>query len=238
MKIDVRHSPAYSVAYCHMAVGEIMRAEAGAMIAMSGGIQVQADAGPGGVAKGLLRKVFVGEGLFMTRFTSQAHGAWVALASKYPGDIIPITIGGDTSRGIVAEAGSLLALSDGLEADPRWAGVQMVAMREGATMIRIHPNRGAHGHVLLAAYGGIEPFDLADGQTLVFDSGHVVAFTEGMKVRVGPLAGLVTSALSGEGLVAEITGPGRVWTQTRSVIDAHSWLFPKKTAGHGHRRGR
>lgn len=232
MKFEIRHSPAYSVAYCNMAVGELVRAEAGAMMAMSGGVKVTADAGPGGIGRGLMRKAFVGEGFFMTKFAAQAHGAWVALGSKFPGDITVVSVGEGHCPGVVAESGSLLAMTDGISADPRWAGLQMVAMREGATMIRI---RG-EGQVLLAAYGGIEPFDLQDGQTLIFDSGHVVAFTEGMKVRVGPLAGLVTSALSGEGLVAEITGPGRVWTQTRSVIEAGAWLMPDKTPGGGNKR--
>lgn len=205
------------------------------MVAMSGGLDVRADAGPGGVVKGIMRKALVGEGLFMSRFTAQVHGAWVALASKYPGDVAVVPLIGPDGPGIVAESGSLLGMSDGVDADPRWAGLHMVALREGATMIRAHSPHGP-GHVLLSAYGGIETFDLADGQTLVFDSGHVVAYTDRMHVRVGPLAGLVTSALSGEGLVAEVTGPGRVWTQTRSIIDAGELLFPKKHPGKTRRR--
>lgn len=223
MQIEVRHRPAYSIAYCHMEVGELVRAEAGSMAAMSGGLRVGVDAGPGGVAKGLLRKALVGEGLFMTRYEAIAHGAWVSLAPKFPGDVVDIPLAGD-ARGIVAESGSVLALAGDVDADPKWAGLGMVAMREGATMIRIRGN----GHAVLAAYGGIEHFDLQAGERLVFDSGHVVAFTAGMHVQVGPLSSLFTSALSKEGLVAQIEGPGRVWTQTRSVIDLGQWLFPNK----------
>lgn len=226
MDIEIRHSPAYSVAYCRMAVGEVVRAERGAMIAMSGGMKVTVDTGPGGIARGLMRKALVGEGLFMTRFESQAHGAWVSVASKYPGDMVVVPVGGTAGAGIVAEAGSLVAMTEGVSADPRWAGLRMIAMREGATMIRV----AGEGQVLLAAYGGIEAFDIQDGESLVFDSGHIVAFTEGMPVRVGPLTNVLTSALSGEGLVAEISGPGRVWTQTRAVIEAGAWLLPDKRA--------
>lgn len=226
MQATIRHSPSYAIAYCYMGVGEVLRAEAGAMVAMSGSIKVSADAGPGGVAKGLMRKALVGEGLFMTRFTSQTHGAWVALTAKFPGDIVAIDIRED--QPIVAESGSLLAVEEAVDADPKWAGLQMVAMREGAVMIRL---RG-HGQALLAAYGGLETFDLTAGQSMVFDSGHVVAYTASMPVEVGPLSSLLTSALSREGLVARISGPGRVWVQTRSVIDLHHWLQPDKSPRH------
>lgn len=223
MNIDVRHGPSYAMAYCYLAVGEVLRAERGAMVAMSGGINVQADAGPGGVVKGLLRKALVNESLIMTRFTSGTHGAWVALASKFPGDIATVELD-DSNGGIVAEAGSLLGLGGDVSADPRWAGLQMIAMREGATMLRIK----GHGHALLAAYGGIETFDIAEGQSFIFDSGHVVAFSASMRVSVGPLGGVATAALSGEGIVAQIEGPGRVWIQTRSVVELGKWLAPNK----------
>lgn len=223
MNVDIRHSPAYSIAYCHLTVGEVLRAERGAMVAMSGGISVQADAGPGGVVKGLMRKALVSESMFMTRFTASTHGAWVALASKFPGDVVQVPLV-SSAGGVVAESGSLLGLSDSVSADPRWSGLQMIAMREGATMLRLKGD----GYALLAAYGGIETFDLDSGQSLIFDSGHVLAFTDGMKVNVGPLGGVATAALSGEGIVAQIEGPGRVWVQTRSVIEAGKWLMPNK----------
>lgn len=82
--------------------------------------------------------------------------------------------------------------------------------------------------------GGIETFDLAEGQTLVFDSGHVLAFTASMRPSVGPLGSVTTAALSGEDLVAQMHGPGRVWVQTRSVVELGKWLMPEKprrTAG-------
>jgi uncharacterized protein (TIGR00266 family) len=222
MKVDVRHSPAYAVAYCYLAADESVRAESGAMAAMSGGIAVKADAGPGGIAKGIMRKTLGHESFFMTRFTAQVHGAWVAVASKFPGDIKTVQI--DADRGMVCESGSLLAMSDGLSEDIKFAGVSNILMREGATMLHVHGT----GTALLATYGGIEEFALEDGQTLIFDTGHVVAYSQGMSVRVGPLSGLVTAKLSGEGLVAEITGPGRVFVQTRALVDLAHWLLPDR----------
>lgn len=223
MEIDIRHNPAYAVAYCGLRTDEAILAEAGAMVTMSGGLAVSTNAGPGGAVKGIMRKTFTNEGFFMTKFRAVVNGAWVALAPTYPGDIAHVTLRSD-QPGVVAEAGSLLGLSESISADPRWARMTMVAMREGATMTRLRGD----GDVLLSAYGAIQEHALQAGQTLIFDSGHVVAFTEGMDVKVGPLKGLLTATLSGEGIVAEIKGPGRVWTQTRAVLDAGSWFMPKK----------
>lgn len=223
MRVDIQCSPAYALAYCYLESGQTVRAEAGAMAAMSAGIVVRADAGPGGVAKGLLRKTLGGESFFMSRFTSQVHGAWVAVAPKYPGDIAALDI--TPERGMVAERGAMLAIEDGLNVDVKFAGLGNILMREGATMQRIH----GLGKLLLCTYGGMQRFDLGAGESIVVDTGHLVAYSERMRVSVGPLSGLVTAKLSGEGLVAQIEGPGTVLVQTRAEQSLHSWLMPEKS---------
>jgi uncharacterized protein (TIGR00266 family) len=197
---------------------------------MSGGILVRADAGPGGVVKGFMRKSLGGESFFMTKFTAEVHGAWVAVAPKYPGDITPVPL--VDGQPIVVESGSLLAMSEDLKEDVKWAGTSNVFMREGATMLRI----SGTGTALLSAYGGIEEIPLEPEQTLVFDTGHLVGYDQGCRVKVGPLAGLVTAKLSGEGLVAEVTGPGRVWVQTRAAVDLLHWLLPHRDGGEHDKR--
>jgi uncharacterized protein (TIGR00266 family) len=222
MKVDIQCAPAYALAYCYLEADEYLKAEPGAMTAMSGGIQVQATAGPGGVTKGLMRKAFANESFFMTRYTSRVHGGWVALSPRYPGDIAVIDIHPD--RPLLAEQGSFLAVSQGLEVDVRLGNLGTIAMREGATLQKIH----GEGTALLCSYGGIQRFGLAGGQQIVVDTGHLVAFTQGMGFTVGPLSGLVTAKLSGEGLVAQLTGPGEVYIQTRAEDQLQSWLMPKR----------
>lgn len=223
MRVSLRHGPSAAIAYCTLDAGEAVLAEPGAMVSMSGGMHVSSTAGPGGVVRGVMRKALAGEKFFMTRFTANVHNAWVGLASPYPGDLAAV----DVTRGtaIMAESGALLALSENVNADPRWSGARMLAMREGAIFIKLT----GQGTAILAAFGGLERTDLTPGQTLIFDSGHIVAYTESLKLRVGPLGGMVTSQLSGEGLVAEITGPGTVWTQTRSP-QAVGLFAPNKNA--------
>lgn len=227
MKVNIQCPASYAIAYCYLESGETLRAESGAMAVMSDGLEVKAGAGPGGVAKGILRKTLGGESFFMTNFKAIVHGAWVGLTPRYPGDITAVEITPD--RGLMAETGSMLALTSGLDLDVRFAGVGRFVLREGAVMNRI---RG-EGTALLCTYGGIQRFDLAAGERMVIDTGHLVAMSEGMPMRTGPLTGIVTAAMSGEGLVAELEGPGLVLVQTRAEQQLRSWLLPHRAQNRG-----
>ena len=59
------------------------------------------------------------------------------------------------------------------------------------------------------------------------DTSHFVAFDEGVGFNVRKVGGMKSTLFSGEGLVVDITGPGRVLIQTRSTGSFLSWLIPK-----------
>ena len=224
MEIKLTCQPSYTLAYCFLDAGETILAESGAMAALSAGVSVGAGMGPGGFAKASMRKSLGGESFFMARYTAEVHGAWVALAPKYPGDVEHARI--DSSDGLVVQSGSLLGVSPGVSIDVKWAGVRSIAMREGSMVLRLTGD----GDVLLASYGGIQKFMLEDSEEMVVDTGHLVAFGEKVRVKVGPLGGVGVAAMSGEGLVAKMTGPGVVYIQTRAETGLRSWLSP--TRGH------
>jgi uncharacterized protein (AIM24 family) len=55
----------------------------------------------------------------------------------------------------------------------------------------------------------------------------MVAFDESVDYRVTKVGGLKSTLFSGEGLVVELTGPGRAWIQSRSEDAFLSWLIPR-----------
>jgi uncharacterized protein (AIM24 family) len=59
------------------------------------------------------------------------------------------------------------------------------------------------------------------------DTGHIVAFTEGIGYQTRRVGGIKSTLLSGEGFVVDVTGPGTLWTQTRSIQAFLGWLVPK-----------
>ena len=69
--------------------------------------------------------------------------------------------------------------------------------------------------------------NLESGQKYTVDTGHFVAFDEGVGFDIKRVGGIKSTFFSGEGLVVDITGPGRVLIQTRSQDSFLGWLIPK-----------
>lgn len=227
MDVQIRCQPSYAIAYCSLEAGEAVLAEASSMAAMSGGIRPTGGVGPGGIVKATLRRALGGESFFMGRYEAQIQGAWVAIAPRYPGDIAVVDV--SDVGGVLVESGALLACSTSVHLDVKYAGLRNMVLREGATLLWAH----GEGLVLLASYGAIERLDLGEGETVVIDTGHMVAFSESVKMRVGPLGGVAASVIIGEGLVGEMRGPGSVWIQTRAEQALSDWLFPDRAQNSG-----
>jgi uncharacterized protein (AIM24 family) len=83
------------------------------------------------------------------------------------------------------------------------------------------------GKVLASSYGAIEERVLSAGQKYTIDTGHIVGFDSTVGFQVRKVGGWKSTILSGEGLVVELTGPGRVLMQTRSEEAFIGWLGPR-----------
>lgn len=222
VEVKLACQPSYTLAYCFLGAGETVYSERGAMAALSAGIKVGANMGTGGISKAFLRHEVGGESLFMTKYTAEVHGAWVALAPRYPGDVQLVEVFEDEQ--LLIQSGSLLAHSSGIEIDVKWAGMRNVILREGATLLKTTGD----GEVLIAAYGGLQRFDLAEGEEMVVDTGHLVAYGSSVAVKVGVLGGARVAAMSGEGVVARLTGPGPAFVQTRAEQGLQSLIAPRR----------
>jgi uncharacterized protein (TIGR00266 family) len=216
LQIQVRHNPSFAVARATMAPGETVRAEAGSMMASSGGVTVEAQA-RGGLKKSLKRSVLGGESFFITTFTAPDAGGWVDCAARLPGDIVTL----DTAHGLNLTQGSFLCSDGSVEIDTNWGGFKSAFGGEGGFMLRA----SGVGHVACACYGALDQLELAPGEQVVLDSGHLVAFTDGITFTTRKASkGLMNTLKSGEGLVMEFTGPGHVWSQTRNPSEFIDWL--------------
>ena len=232
MDISVECSPAYSMAYVSLLAGESFVVEHGAMAMMSEGVAVKGSL-HGGVGRAIMRKTFGEESFFMGTYTAEVHGAWIAVAPPFPGDVTILEI--DHHHPMICETGAVVGHADTVHVDVKYAGARAIVLREGAATLRLH----GEGKALLSSYGGIQRFELGEEQSLVVDTGHLVAWSEGMQLRIGMLGGAVASQLTGEGLVARLTGPGVLYVQTRAEQEFKSWLFPDRaqnTGRHGSKK--
>ncbi|MCA9582526.1 MAG: AIM24 family protein, partial [Myxococcales bacterium] len=73
--------------------------------------------------------------------------------------------------------------------------------------------------------GGVHAVDVG-AAGYICDTSHIVGFTSGLDYRVRTVAGLKGLLLSGEGLVCEFRGQGRLWISTRSPANLASFLHP------------
>jgi uncharacterized protein (TIGR00266 family) len=218
MQITTRHTPAFGVARIQLDPGEPIRIQGGAMMAMSGGMQIEARM-EGGFMRSLKRAALGGESFFLTTVTAPEGGGWVDLAARLPGDLLSLEV--TPSQGLVIARGAWLGSPPAVAVDTKWGGFKNLFGSEGGFVIHA---TGA-GPVVVACYGAIETWDLAAGQSITIDTGHMVAYDDSVTMQLRKITGgVVQSAKSGEGLVFDFTGPGRVLTQTRNPNELLGWI--------------
>ncbi len=216
MEVQVRHQPSFAVATVTLGPSEPVKAEAGAMVAMSPDTQIQTST-QGGIMKGLKRAMLGGESFFMNTFTAGPGGGWIQVGHHLPGDIDVL----DVTEGVwMLQSGSYLASEIQVEVDTQWGGAKTFFGGEGLFLLRC----AGTGKLVVSTYGAIDRFTLGAGQAMTVDTGHVVAFREGVQFNVRKVGGLKSTLLSGEGLVVDLVGPGEVLTQTRSMSALESWI--------------
>jgi uncharacterized protein (TIGR00266 family) len=200
--------------------GEVVVAEAGAMMYMSQGIEMQTVFGDPSKQQGMVGKLFdagkrmiTGESLFLTTFGATGNQReQVAFASPYPGKIIPLhmdELGGE----VLCQKTAFLCAARGVQIDiafQKRIGVGLFG-GEGFILQRI---RGT-GLAFVHAGGTIVKRQLGPGQRLRLDTGCLVAFQPSVDYDIAVAGGIKTSLFGGEGLfLANLTGPGTVWLQS------------------------
>ena len=201
--------------------GEMVIAEAGAMMYMTMGVEMQTKFGdPSAPEQGLLGKVMTaakrkitGESLFMTTFTNNGNGKQqVAFAAPYPGRIVPMDLaqlGGE----LLCQKNSFLCAARGVQmgiAFTKRIGAGLFG-GEGFILQRLHGDGIAFVH----AGGTLHHRELQPGESLRVDTGCIVAFQPAVNYDIKFVGGFKNTLFGGEGLFfATLTGPGSVWLQS------------------------
>ena len=190
-----------------LAAGQEVQAEAGAMLYMAGDVDMET--GMRGGLLGGLKRMVVGESLFVTRFRSRVQGQ-VAFAAPYPGRLKRMDLDGNTW---LCQRDSFLCATQGVEigiAFTKRFGAGLFG-GEGFILQRL----AGTGTVFIHAGGHLMEFDLLAGQTLRVDTGCIVAFEEGVRYDIQFVGGFKNALFGGEGLfLATLTGPGKTILQT------------------------
>jgi len=220
MRYQIMYQPSDALAIVTLEPGETMQAEGGAMVSMSGNIQLQTEM-KGGFMGALGRSFLGGESFFTSKFQAQGGAGELTLAPPLPGDITGLELQGQT---MYLKSGAFLAGADSLTIDSKWGGSRGFFGSGGLFLLRVQ----GHGLLLFNTYGALHWKQLAPGERYIVDTGHVVGFSDGMNFQVRKAAqGWFSTIASGEGLVCEFTGPGLIYLQTRSEESLVNWLIPR-----------
>jgi len=228
MNIEIRYQPAYSLAIVGLGAEESIQAEAGAMVSMSSNLSVDTTM-KGGMLGALTRSVLGGETLFANTFTARGGPGEITLAPSLPGDIATLSL---SSATLFVQSGSFLGSAPEIALDLKWGGAKTFFGSEGLFLLKA----SGTGPIILCSYGAIHKVSMNGSRSYLCDTGHVVAFTQGLDFDVRPVGGWKSTLLSGEGLVCEFRGAGDLYLQTRSTQAFLSWLVPRipsRTGGGG-----
>jgi len=128
----------------------------------------------------------------------------------------------------MVQSGSFLVGDMGIDVDTKWGGAKSFFASEGLILLRL----SGQGQALVSSYGAIHEMTLAAGERYTVDTGHLVAFDQTMQFNVRRVGGLKSTLFSGEGLVVDIQGPGKLLMQTRSPGDLLAWIIPQIPRDH------
>ena len=104
-------------------------------------------------------------------------------------------------------------------------GIPCMLMRGGTSKGAFFLAVSGAGDLWFTSYGGIEYIDV-NGSYIV-DNGHLVGYEGNLTFSIRSAGGgLLGFAASGEGLVCEFQGQGRIWIQTRNLSSLVGWLSP------------
>jgi len=207
--------------------GETVVGEAGAMVArhQSLAMTVKLNAGKSrgffatlrALVVALLRRVIGGETFFVNHFTTERGGS-VWLAPTLAGQIVHRRLDGEL---LLLSTGAYLAHAGAVELKLKFGGLRAFLAKEGFFFLGVT----GHGDLWFTSYGGVEAIDV-NGSYLI-DNGHLVGYEGQLALSIKSAGGgLLGLAASGEGLVCQFTGQGRVWIQTRNLETLASWLSP------------
>jgi uncharacterized protein (TIGR00266 family) len=218
MNFNIEYGPVFTVLRVSLDKGESFKAEAGAMISMSAAIQLEAKTSGKGLF-GSIKAAVGGEGFFASLFTAVDGPGEVVLGPASPGDIMQMELNNQT---LYAQAGAYLAGSVGLVLSTQGSAKALFS-GEGLFLSKITGT----GAVFVSSYGSIYMKELKAGEKYIVDTGHIVAFEESVSYTIKKAAkGLFSTVASGEGLVCEYSGPGKIWIQTRNIGALAKLLIP------------
>ncbi len=219
MKYEIKYKPSYSMLVVNLEPNERITAESGAMTYMSPNIEVHTKKREKSILGSLGLAIIGRQSFWVNEYAATSGAGNVALVAAPVGDIETLEIKPD--KGYVIQKSAYIASTENVDLDVKWEGFTKGLFGQGLFMIKVSGN----GTLFINTFGAIDKHTLENGQTMIVDNFHLVAFSNTCTYKVTKFGGLKETILGGEGLVTQITGPGDVYIQTKNLKEFVDWLW-------------
>jgi uncharacterized protein (TIGR00266 family) len=228
---EVLNKPTFSYLNVSLKKGQMIQCEGGTMIYFDPSLEISTKKASSGFLKSL-KRVLAGETFFMNTFNAQDDGS-LGLAPAFPGDLMHLPLKENESW--ILFSGCFVASSVHFETQTNFLGLKRSFFGgERAFYLQIDALNGP-GDLFIGAMGAFVDMTLEKGQLFNCDNGHLVAMESSVSFDIKKVGGLKSTFLSGEGVIAQLKGPGRVIMQSRNPREFALWLYnfmpkPHRTA--------
>ncbi len=213
------------VVECHLASGEMMITERGAMSWMTPNMKMETKGG--GVGK-MFGRMFSGESMFQNHYTAMGGSGMIAFASSFPGSIRAFNI--SPGNEMIVQKSGFLASEAGVQLSVHFQKKLGAGFfgGEGFIMQRLSGN----GIAFVEIDGYAVEYELAAGQQMVIDTGYLAAMTSSCNMDIQSVSGIKNALFGGEGLFnTVVTGPGKIILQSMPVNNVASSIAPFISTG-------
>lgn len=218
MQYGILDAPDFAMLKVVLDIGEKIVAESGAMVAMGPELTIETNM-RGGLLSAAKRKVLGGESIFQNTFIAKASGQELFLAAPAEGDMRAMEL--SPGQEFFLQSGAYVAhIGEEMRLDTKWGGVKSFFSGIGFFMLKVV----GPGTLFYSTYGAIHEVDVQHGYSC--DTGHIVGFDPSLTYSIRKFGGFKGLFFSGEGLICDFQGQGRLMLQTRNPSSLASFLHP------------
>lgn len=177
--------------------------------------------GFGGVLSAIGRSLTSGESMFITHAIGTSNDAILGIAPPIPGKISCLRVGGSEQYRL--NTGAFLACDESVDYVMKSQDLGK-AFFGGTGGLFVMETQG-QGDVLISAFGDLLEIEVTNANPMIIDNEHVVAWDASLDYEIRVASGTF-GFTTGEGLVNEFRGNGKVWIQTRNIHNLADTLRP------------
>jgi uncharacterized protein (TIGR00266 family) len=204
----------------HLEAGESVFTESGGMAWFRGDVEFRA--GTRGGALKAISRVLGGESLFLTTYTARGS-SMVTFVPQTVGKVFALPLA--AGQGLICAKDSFLCAQDSASLEIFFRPKLTAGLFGGMGFVL--QKISGPGEVFLEVSGEVSEYELAAGERMRVDAGHIAFFEPSVHHDVEMIKGVMNWLGAGEGLfLATLTGPGKVWLRSMPLPNLARALAP------------